>query len=286
VGIFRVATTQLRGEKYSDLKGLIAYLEQFLNDDKAVEILVLPEYALLPLLKEQQSVTRAEVRKLYDEVFQEMETDMVEEFKNLALKYNTNILVGSHWTFLEDKPYNASFFFTDSGDVHVHAKCYPTPPEEAMGMHTGKKLALIELSSGVKIGILICFDIEFPELARDLAYQGADILLVPSLTLNERGANRVELCARSRAIENQVYVVSSTNQAQLQIPIEKPIQSVGKAGIFGQIDNKTRLTDGIVKQAKGEGDMILAADLNLDILKDSRYSSEAPLRKHMKEVTI
>lgn len=286
MGIIRVATTQLRGEHYSTLQEFVEYLDRFLNQDKDIDILVLPEYALLPLFKDKQNVTRAEVREFYDKVFDELETKMVREFKGLALKYETNILVGSHWTLIDGKPYNASFFFTDKGSVHVNPKCHPTPPEEAMGMQVGTEPPLIELSSGVKVGILICFDVEFPELARNLSLRGADILLVPSLTLNDRGAQRVELCARSRAIENQVYVVSSTNQAQLQIPIEKPIQPVGKAGFFGPIDNKTRLVDGIVQQAEDEGDVILVANLDLGILKSSRYSSEAPLRKHLKEVSI
>lgn len=286
MGVVRVATTQLRGETYDNLNEFASYINQLLKQDSKIDILVLPEYSLLPLLKDVRGTTRAEVRKLYDDIFFDMEKDMVDSFKKLATENKTNILVGSHWTQIEGEPYNASYFFTDDGNVHINPKNHGTPPEEAMGMKEGDQPALIELSSGVKVGVLICFDIEFPELSRQLALEGADIILVPSLTLNERGAQRVEISARARAIENQVYVVLSTNHSKLQIPVEKPIQSIGRAGIFGPIDNKTRLVDGIVTMSDKDGENVIVADLDLEILEESRYSSEAPLRKHIKEVKV
>src|SRR5690554_7444769 len=57
-----------------------------------------------------------------------------------------------------------------------------------------------------KIGVLICYDVEFPELARILADQGMKILFVPFLTDTQNGYSRVRYCARARAIENQCFV--------------------------------------------------------------------------------
>jgi predicted amidohydrolase len=285
MGKLRVATMQLKGEGYDTLQEFTDYLSRFLKNNAPIDVLVLPEYALLPLLKSVENILRSEVRALYDQWFEKIRPQMISEFQRLSDSYNVHILVGSHWVIKEDGPYNAAFFFTPNNEVQVFPKCNPTPPEVAMGMEKGSVPGLVTLNNGVKAGILICFDVEFPELARSLTLQGADILLVPSLTLNIRGANRVEICARSRAIENQVYVISSTNQAYLNIPIEKPIRAVGRSGIFGPIDNKTRLSNGIVVQAKSDGEEILVAELDLAILEESRYKSEAPLRKNLRSET-
>jgi len=57
-----------------------------------------------------------------------------------------------------------------------------------------------------EIGILICYDVEFPELGRILADQGMNILFVPFLTDTRNGYSRVRHCAQARAIENECYV--------------------------------------------------------------------------------
>ncbi|MGN7393270.1 nitrilase-related carbon-nitrogen hydrolase [Peribacillus frigoritolerans] len=285
MGKIRVATTQLKGDGYNTLHEFLDYISRFLEEHAPIDILVLPEYALLPLLKSRGNVLRSKVRALYDEWFVHLEPKMISGFQKLSNSYNVHILVGSHWILKEDGPYNAAFFFAPNKEVQVFPKCNPTPPEEAMEMKKGIAPGLVTLKNGIKAGILICFDVEFPELARSLTLQGADLLLVPSLTLNERGANRVEICARSRAIENQVYVISSTNQAYLNIPVEKPIRAVGRSGIFGPVDNKTRLSDGIVIRTEQDGEEILVAELDLDTLEESRYKSEAPLRKNLRSET-
>ena len=63
------------------------------------------------------------------------------------------------------------------------------------------------------VGITICYEVEIPEVASSLAYQGAEILLCPSYTLGEEGFWRVRHCAAARAIEDQVYVVQSGTSA-------------------------------------------------------------------------
>ena len=148
-----------------------------------------------------------------------------------------------------------------------------------MGMQTGDAAGLVAVGD-VMVGILVCYDCEFPELAMSLADDGADLLLIPSLTLNRRGFNRVQLCARARAVENQVYVILSVNQTALNIPTEKPVCGVGRSGIFGPIDNRTRLVDGVVAESAADGDRLVFAYLDLDVLRLARENSEAPLRRH------
>lgn len=284
MGTIRVATTQLRGEGLETFEQFVQYVETILQNDANIDLFVLPEYALLPLFKHVTDITRPEVRAFYDAAFTPLRQSVEEAFQQLANTYHTHIVVGSHWYVEEEKAYNSALFFKPNTLVQYFPKCYPTPPEVAMDMTPGTASGLVTLTNGIQVGILICYESEFPELARELSLKGADILVVPSLTLNERGAARVEICARARAVENQVYVVCSTNQAQLTVPIEKPICSVGRAGIYGPIDNKSRLVDGIVAKADGDGDVVLIEDLDLSILDDSRHRSEAPLRKNIKRV--
>ncbi len=72
-------------------------------------------------------------------------------------------------------------------------------------MKGGNEIKVFDTDCG-KVGILICYDVEFPELGRILAEQGMQILFVPFLTDTQNGYNRVRFCAQARAIENECYV--------------------------------------------------------------------------------
>lgn len=277
----RIATIQLKGETIHSIEDYKEFLSEQIKKANQPDVIMLPEYAMLPLLQKYTDVSISEIGNLFDKDFTDMVPEMTEMFAQIARDYMVHILIGSHWNLIDGKAYNEAFFFYPDGSHQKFAKCYPTPAEEAMHMYQGQTPGLIKLSDDVKLGILICFDSEFPELARELVSQGAQVLLIPSLTMNERGAWRVELCARARAVENQVYVVTSTNQVTLNIPKERALSGVGRSGIYGPIDNKTRLVDGVIVATDSLGDQLLVADLNLTVLKASQYNSEAPLRKHL-----
>ena len=70
----------------------------------------------------------------------------------------------------------------------------------------GDKIAVFDTDAG-RVGIQICYDVEFPELSRILATQGLDILFVPFWTDTKNSYLRVRHCAQARAIENECYVV-------------------------------------------------------------------------------
>lgn len=280
----RVATIQLRGSHITSLKKYEEYLEDIIEAAGQPELIVLPEYAMLPLLQNLKGFRRVQMKELYDGYFNDLTEPMIQMMSSLCFKHATHILVGSHWYQEGSKSYNAAFFFDYEGGFKKFPKFNPTPPERAMIMEGGTEPGIVELPGGIKAGINICLDVEFPENARKAAMLGADILLVPSLTVNQRGASRVEICARSRAVENQMYVVTSTNQTILDIPEEKPLRPMGNAGIFGPVDNKTRLEDGVISKSTKNGDDVIIADLDLSILDESRYESEAPLRSLLERI--
>ncbi len=131
------------------------------------------------------------------------------------------------------RPVNRARLFTPAGGIGVQDKQIMTRFEaETWGVVPGGPLRLFETSLG-KIGVLICYDSEFPLLGRALAE--AEILLVPSVTEALTGYSRVRIGAQARALENQcVTVMSSVVGAA---PWSEAVDvSVGAGGIFGPPD--------------------------------------------------
>ncbi len=135
-------------------------------------------------------------------------TDLyIELFTSLAIKYNINIIAGSHLCTENDTLYNISFLFKRDGTYSKQYKIHITPYEEKWwGVKGGNKMEIITTDKG-KVAILVCNDVEFPELARIAANKGAKILFVPYNTDDRRAYLRVRYCAQARCIENQVYTV-------------------------------------------------------------------------------
>ena len=102
--------------------------------------------------------------------------------------------------------YNAGYLCRRDGTVERYEKLHVTPDEaKVWGLQGGTKLQVFDTDCG-KIGVLICYDSEFPELSRLLADEGMNILFVPFLTDTQNGYSRVRYCAQARAIENECYV--------------------------------------------------------------------------------
>jgi predicted amidohydrolase/ribosomal protein S18 acetylase RimI-like enzyme len=130
----------------------------------------------------------------------------LELFKSLAIKYNTNVIGGSQFEMVDGELYNVAFLFHRDGGIDRQPKLHVTPNEHRWwGVAPGDRLSVFDTDRG-HVAILVCYDIEFPELARYARSKGADILFVPFNTDERRGYLRVRVCAQARAIENQMYV--------------------------------------------------------------------------------
>jgi predicted amidohydrolase len=159
---------------------------------------------------------------------------------DLAQGYGVHILCPSGPVFDEDRerPVNRAWLIgpdTDAPFLAYQDKQVMTRFErETWNVVPGDPLEVIETPLG-RIGILICYDAEFPLLARRLADQGAEILLVPSCTDSAHGHNRVRIGAMARALENQCVVVQSppVGDAPWSPAVD---ENVGAAAIFGPPD--------------------------------------------------
>ncbi|MDX1823193.1 MAG: bifunctional GNAT family N-acetyltransferase/carbon-nitrogen hydrolase family protein [Thiohalomonadales bacterium] len=211
----RVGTVQYmqrRVRSFEEFLELVAYFVDVVADYKG-DFVVLPELFTLQLLSiEDQELSPAESI----EALTKYTPRLKEALRDMALRYNINIIGGSHPTRVESgRVENISYIFLRDGTVHEQPKIHPTPNEVYWwNIEGGSKLNAIETDCG-PIGVLICYDAEFPELARHLTDQGIHILFVPFCTDERQSYLRVRYCCQARAVENQIYVVMSGNVGNL-----------------------------------------------------------------------
>ena len=129
----------------------------------------------------------------------------------------------------------------------------------------GGRLQSFDTDCG-KIGILICYDSEFPELSRLLADDGMDILFVPFLTDTQNGYSRVRLCAQARAIENECYVAIAGSVGNLPKVHNMDIQ-YAQSAVFTPCDFSFP-NNGVKAETTPNTEMILVADVDLDLLRE------------------
>jgi len=187
-------------------------------------------------------------------------------FSELAISYNINIITGSMPEVREDGLYNVGHLCKRNGEIEKYEKIHVTPDEvKSWGMSGGNTIKTYETDAG-RIGILICYDVEFPELSRLLALEGLDILFVPFMTDTQNGYSRVRNCAMARAIENECYVAVAGSVGNLPKVHNMDIQ-YGQSVVFTPCDFAFPTT-GIKTEATPNTEMMLIADVDLDLLKE------------------
>src|SRR5690606_7047224 len=129
----------------------------------------------------------------------------------LARKHQLYLVGGSHPVREGSALYNRCHLFTPTGAVYGQDKLHLTPTERALwGFSSGDRLRVFETPMG-RVSALVCYDIEFPELARLLTLAGTTIVFVPFSTDEKQAYWRVRHSAQARAVENSIYVVLAGN---------------------------------------------------------------------------
>ncbi len=187
---------------------------------------------------------------------------------DLAVQYNINIVAGSLPEYEDHTLRNVSFLCRRDGSWDLQYKLHPTPDEELeWGLKGGDQLKLFDTDEG-KIGILVCYDAQFPELSRLLAEQGMQILFVPYLTDTKSGYLRVRRCAQARAIENECYVVTTGSMGNIPNLGYMDIH-YSQSAIFTPSDFAFP-HDAVKAEATPNTETTLIADLDLGLLKELR----------------
>lgn len=165
---------------------------------------------------------------------------------------------------------NRCYFFSPDGDAGFQDKIHMTRFEkEEWFIDPGSRLKIFETNFG-KVAITICYDVEFPEIARTAARAGATILIVPSCTDDRQGFLRVRYCAQARAIENQMYVIHSSTVGSL--PMVPAISlNYGQASILTPSDFAFS-RDGILGEGITNQETMVIGELNLKLIAEHRNS--------------
>ncbi|MDZ7630232.1 MAG: carbon-nitrogen hydrolase family protein [Gemmatimonadaceae bacterium] len=233
------------------------------------QLIVFPEYFTVQLL------TLGDVRRPIHEQIRTLagECDrFVAMMQELATRFNIYIVAGTI-PFLDapsDTIRNHSYFCSPRGDVGVQGKLTPTRFEREEWLVTNSRtLRIFETDFG-RLAIAICYDVEFPEVARAAARLGANILIVPSCTDDRQGFLRVRYCAHARAIENQMYVIHSGTVGSLPM-VPAVSLNYGQAAILTPNDFPFA-RDGIAAEGHPNQEMMVIGELNLRTVVESRES--------------
>jgi len=264
----RVATVQFQQRAVSSFDEFIANIEYFVDvvSDYKSDFVVFPELFTLQLLalekKRLGPVEAIEALTAHTEPF-------VAALRQMALSYNINIIGGSHPTRVaEGDIRNVAYVFLRDGTVHAQEKIHPTPNERNWwNIKGGSTVHAIDTDCG-PIGVMVCYDSEFPELARRLADEGAKLLFVPFCTDNRQGYLRVRYCSQARAIENQCYVVMSGNVGNLP-GVENMDVQYAQSCILTPCDFPFA-RDGVAAETTENVETIAVADLDLSDLAWAR----------------
>ncbi|MEZ5356286.1 MAG: carbon-nitrogen hydrolase family protein [Bryobacteraceae bacterium] len=236
--------------------------------DYKCQLLVFPEYFTVQLL------TLGLIRRPMREQIRDL-AGQVPRFRDLmislAKRFKLHIVAGTIPVRDEANPdvvYNESFLVTPNGSVGVQGKMHMTRFEnEDWFISSRSDLKVFETSFG-KVAIAICYDVEFPEIVRAAARQGAHILVVPSCTDDRQGFLRVRYCAQARAIENQMYVIHSGTVGSLPM-VPAVSLNYGQAAIFTPSDFAFS-RDGILAEGNPNQEMMIVGELNLSTILESR----------------
>ena len=257
----RLATVQLQARAVKSFDEFVHHIEYFVDvaADYRSDFVVFPELFTMPLLSfETHALSPMEAI----DRMTEHRAPIVAELSRMALRYNINIVGGSHPTRTDDGSIqNVAYVCLRDGSVHAQEKIHPTPNEAYWWkIKGGSSVDVIQTDIG-PIGVLICYDSEFPELARRLVDEGARIIFVPFCTDNRQGYMRVRYCAQARAIENQCFVVLSGNVGNLPGVDNMDIQ-YAQSCILTPCDFPFA-RDGIAAEASENIEALTIADVNL-----------------------
>jgi predicted amidohydrolase len=264
----RVATCQMQARAVSGFDEFVRNIEYFVDvaADYRADFIVFPELFTLQLLScesnELSPVDAIEKLSGYTARLRQVLSDM-------AMNFNINIIGGSHPTKSRDGSIkNIAFVCLRDGAVHEQEKIHPTPNERYWwNIVGGDSIDAIPTDCG-PVGVLICYDSEFPELARRLADQGARILFVPFCTDSRQGYLRVRYCSQARAVENQCFVVLSGNVGNLPNVDNMDIQ-YAQSCILTPCDFPFA-RDGIAAEATENVETLTISDINLADLNWAR----------------
>ncbi|MCW3788234.1 carbon-nitrogen hydrolase family protein [Plebeiibacterium sediminum] len=279
--IIRLGLVQWQMRLYKDMDELMQQVEYFVDAVSGYrsDFALFPEFFNAPLMSEYNHLSEPEaIRKLA-----EYTEEIIKRFSELAISYNINIITGSMPEVVDGNLFNVGYLCKRDGGIERFEKLHVTPDEvKVWGLQGGSRVKTFDTDCG-KIGILICYDVEFPEVSRMLADEGMNILFVPFLTDTQNGYSRVRHCAQARAIENECYVAIAGSVGNLPKVHNMDIQ-YAQSMVFTPCDFSFP-TNGVKAEATPNTEMILIADVDVDMLRElNQFGSVRNLKDRREDI--
>jgi len=277
----RICAVQYQMREIKNFKAFAAHCEYFVDvaSNYKSDFVLFPELVtnqLLSCIKERRPAKA--VRQLAQYTPQ-----VLELFGMLAVKYDVNIIGGSHLTLIDDKLFNVAYLFRRDGSIEKQDKLHITHAEHHWwGVTPGDGFNVFETDRG-KIAILIGSDIEFPEVSRIAAERGAEIIFVPFCADERYAYLRVRYCAQARAIENQVFVAIAGTVGNLPSVNNMDIQ-YAQSGIYTPSDFPFP-RDAIASECSPNIETVLVHDVDLGLLARHR-KAETVLNLHNRRLDL
>ena len=262
----RVACVQYQMRKLNSFDDFARQVTYFV--DIAVgygsDFILLPEFLTVQLLSQTGTLTPQEgIRELA-----KLTPQYRDLMQSLATRYGTTLIAGSHPVEEGAHLLNTCFVCLPDGKIESQPKLHITPNERKWWQISGGRHLQVFNTPKAKIGVLICYDIQFPEASRYLADEGAELIFVPFCTDNRQGYLRVRYCAQARAIENQLYVALAGNVGNLPDVSNMDVQYAQSAVLTPSDFAFAR--DAIASEADYNEETILVCDVDLDDLYEAR----------------
>lgn len=284
--VIRLGLVQWQMRRFQSLEDFYQQVEFFVKaiSDYESDFCVFPEFFNTPLLAAYNHLHERESMQELSKQTEEI-ADKISEF---AVSYNVNIIAGSMPVLEDGNLYNVSYLLHRDGKRDEYRKIHITPNERKFyGMIGGNEVKVFDTDCG-KIGILICYDVEFPELPRILSDDGMQILFVPYLTDTQNAYTRVRVCSAARAIENECYVAIAGSVGNLPGVNNMDIQ-FGQAAVFSPSDFAFP-SNAVKGEATPNTEMTLIVDVDLNLLKDLHHNGSVTVikdrRKDLYEVRL
>lgn len=203
-------------------------------------------------------------------------------FTRLSKELQIYIVAGSTPVLRDDQLFNVAHLFTPAGNCYTQDKLHITPGERKYwNIQPGERLKLFSTPFG-RIGIQICYDIEFPEATRLLTFAGAEAIFVPFSTDDRKSYNRVRYSAAARAVENMVYVAIAGNAGNL--PSQNYLINYAQSAVLTPSDYGFP-HNGIAAEADANVETVAIADLDFANLAQVReLGSVRPLHDRRPDI--
>lgn len=261
-GITGVQMSVVPWNKDATLAKMLDAISQVSLNFPWVQMIIFHELALPGMVQ----LVSAEQPEMWKKNAEPIPGPSTEKFCEIARKTKKWILPGSLYEKDGDQYYNTAVVISPDGElVGKYRKMFPWLPYES-NVKAGEDFLVFDVPNIGRFGVSICYDLWFPEVARTLAWMGAEVILQPTMTPTSDRAQELVMM-QANAIFNQCYVVS-----------------INGVGPYGGGRSLIADPDGHILQQAGDHETILTETLDLDHVTRTREYGTVGLSQILKQL--